>query len=178
MPSSTRGCLPWPIRRRARQAQAVGSTQEKLPSAHGQPMQRSSMSLLSFVLAVRLLSLACQQRGRRLLKRSLLVAERRLGEENQRRRPDRFRPAAFETIRPLAESALTQPVAAGLDGGGKEIGMTRQSKKGEAGRFQMGGLIGSVAPSAARTRLRRQIIERIVHGKNPPEKGRRHPVEV
>ena len=130
------------------------------------------------VLAVRLLSLACQQCGRRLLKRSLLVAERRLGEENERRRPDRFRPAAFETIRPLAESALTQPVAAGLDDGGKALGMTRQSKKGEAGRFQMGGLIGSVAPSAARDTPAPPDHRTHRSRKNPPEKGRRHPVEV
>ena len=42
-----RGVLALPAARRARQAQEVGSTQEKLPSAHGQPTSVMSMSHMS-----------------------------------------------------------------------------------------------------------------------------------
>ena len=49
MPSWTRGWPPKPSRRRARHAHTVGSVQEKLFSAHGQPTSFRSMSCSSWL---------------------------------------------------------------------------------------------------------------------------------
>jgi hypothetical protein len=63
-----------------------------------------------------------------------------------------------------------QPLSTGFDDGGEALRLARQGKQCQTGRFQMGGLIGSIAPTAAINGHCRQISERITHIKAPTEK--------
>src|SRR6185437_8436625 len=92
-----------------RQARPGGRLDPGERALRPRPTNQLAVNIVDILLvvAVCLPALACQQCGSRLIQARILFAQDRLHEKNQRRGPDCFRSAAFQTIRAISHRALT-----------------------------------------------------------------------
>ena len=150
-PSWTRGCSPSPSRRRARQAQTVGSVHEKLFSAQGQPISLRLMSCSSSL---------SQFWGDwpRTLTRKEAVRVRLSWEQPQHGAheqdlsggPDRFLPSVGQAIAAFRAGALIEKRHALRRQIVIFVRFQRKGQESQTRRFKLRRLAGNVAPAAVR----------------------------